>query len=308
MSNVSELRENLVDKVLELGVGEKFLEHPAFVPALSEVGSLIGQMNIIEPDKVYVSEDKGVISFEYSTKTGDKYSFKLRASEDSVSCVRVEEPHSFVGNSGNVVRQKHAIEIVSKLDDHGEVTITRNIGSVDNIDCDNKHYNLLSSVERRVYNRDGVMHERESKYYPSRKGEGYFHRVGANELLSFARWVPQYGTWNDTYESRTLLRRDKLDVATIVYHDKGRGHEYYGKVPLHQEHGLRDMYIANGFNLYPVPDVEIHPLMEDEIEAMLARESDERVANGLRKYAVGRTTYRYSSNGSGQNTNAPKVM
>lgn len=308
MSNVKELRSNLVDIVLKMGVGEKFLEHPAFIPALSEVGSLIGQMNILDPEKVFVREEDGVISFEYSTNEGDKYSFELRAGEDSISCIRVEEPHSFVGNSGSVVRQKNAIEVVSKLDEHGEVTITRNIGSVDNIDCDNKHYNLSSSIERRVYNKDGVMHERESKYYPSRKGEGYFHRVGANELLSFARWVPQYETWNDTYESRTLLRRDKLDVATIVYQDRSRGHEYYGKVPLHQEHGLRDMYIANGYNIYPVPEVVIHPLMESEIEAMLARESDVRVAEGLRKYAVGRTTYKYSSNGDGQNSNSPKVM
>ena len=35
--------------------------------------------------------------------------------------------------------------------------------------------------------------------------------------------------------------------------------------------------------------------MESEIEAMIARENDERVGNGLRKYAVGRSSYSYSS-------------
>ena len=307
MSNVSELRENLVDKVLELGVGGEFLAHPAFIPALAEVSSLIGQMNIMDLEKTYVKEENGKISFEYTEPGGDKYSFELKASEDSISCIRVEEPHSFVGNSGDVVRQRNAIEIISKLDGE-EVVITTNFGSVNNIGCDNKHYNLASSVERRVYDKHGVMHERESKYYEPRRGEGYFHRVGANELLSFARWVPHYSSWNDTYTARTLLRRDKLDVATIVYEDRDRGHSYTGKVPLHQEHGLRDMYIANGYNLWPVPEVNIHPLMESEIETMIARESDPRVAEGLRKYAEGRTTYRYSSNGDGQNTNSPKVM
>ena len=306
MSNVADLRENLVDKVLGLGVGGNFLEHPAFVPALSEVSSLIGQMNIFEPERVFVNEDKGVLSFEYSTPEGDKYSFELRASENQISCVRVEEPHSFVGNSGNVVRQKNAVEILSKLDG-SEVTITRNVGLMDNIGCDNKHYNLGSSIERRVYDKHGVMRERESKYYDSRKGEGYFHRVGADELLSYSRWVPQYAAWNDRYTSRTLLSRDTLDVARIVYQDRNSGHEYYGKVPLHQEHGLRDMYIANGFNTYPVPPVTIHPLMESEVEAMIARESDSRVAEGLRKYAEGRTSYSYSSGGE-ESSNKPKYM
>lgn len=307
MSNVNELRENLVDRVLELGVGEKFLEHPAFIPTLSEVSSLIGQMNISDPEKVYVSETDGVVSFEYTSEVGDKYSFELKAGENSISCVRVEEPHSFVGNSGSVVRQKNAIEIISKLDEYGHVTITKNIGGIDNIDCDNKHYNMSSSVETCMYDKDGVMYEREHKYYGARKGEGYFHRVGANELLNLARWIGYYGD-KMPYSARTKLVRDTLDVATIVYHDRDRGHEYYGKVPLHQEHGLRDMYIANGYNFWPVPEVNIHPLMESEIEAMLARESDPRVAEGLRKYAEGRTTYRYSSNGDGQNTNSPKVM
>lgn len=308
MSSVRELSSNLVDRVLELGVGGKFLEHPAFISALSEVGSLIRQMNISEPEKVMVRENNGVISFQYATSEGDNYSFELKASEDSISCVRVEEPHSYVGNSGSVVRQKHAIEIISKLDEYGQVTVTKNIGSIDNVDCeDNMHYNMTSSVETCVYNRDGVMSEREYRYYGSRKGEGYFHRVGANELLNLARRIEPYGD-RMPYSSRTKLVRDKLDVATIVYDDRDSGHEYYGKVPLYQEHGLRDMHVANGYNLYPVPNVEIYPLMESEIDQMLARESDPRVAEGLKKYAVGRTTYRYSSNGDGQNTNAPKVM
>lgn len=307
MSNVNELRENLVDRVLELGVGEKFLAHPAFIPTLARVSSLIGQMNISEPEKVLVSEKDGVVSFEYAAKDGDKYSFELRVGENSVSCVRVEEPHSFVGNSGSVVRQKNAIEIVSKLDEYGQVTITKNIGGIDNVGCDNMHYNMSSSVEECLYDKDGIMYETEHKYYGSRKGEGYFHRVGANELLNLSRWISHYGN-NMPYSSRTKLVRDKLDVATIVYHDRDNGHEYYGKVPLHQEHGLSEMKIANGYNFWPFPEVNIHPLMESEVDAMIARESDYRVAEGLRKYAVGRTTYRYSSNGDGQNTNAPRVM
>ena len=55
MSNVRELRHDLVDKVLELGVGAEFLEHPAFIPVLGEVDSLLSSMNFADPDRVHVS-------------------------------------------------------------------------------------------------------------------------------------------------------------------------------------------------------------------------------------------------------------
>lgn len=308
MSNVRELRKNLVDKVCELGVGSAFVSHPAFIPVLSGISGLISNMNVSDPDNVHVREHEGMIAFDYKNSAGDTYSFELTAGDDFIKCIRVEEPHSYVGNSGSVVRQKHAIEKVAKVDDYGSVTIVTNFGSMDNIDCDNHHYNMSSSVETCVYDRNGVMHERESKHYGSRKGEGYFHRVGANELLCYSRWAPQYDRWNSTVTSRTLLRREKLDTARIVYEDKSTNHKHYGVVPLDQQHGLRDMFIANGYNTYPVPEVTIHPLMQAEVDAMIARESDERVAEGLKEYAVGRTTYSYSSGSGKKAAVAVRVM
>ena len=308
MSNVSELRKDLVDKVCNLGVGSAFVSHPAFIAALSGIDGLIGNMNISNSDSVHVREHDGMIAFDYTDSAGDKYSFELTAGEDFVKCVRVEEPHSFVGNSGSVVRQKNAVEKVAKIDDYGSVTITTNFGAMDNVDCDNVHYNMSSSVETCGYDRNGVMHERESKHYGTRKGEGYFHRVGANELLCYSRWAPQYDRWNSTVTSRTLLRREKLDTARIVYEDKATNHKHYGVVPLDQQHGLRDMFIANGYNTFPVPDVTIHPLMQAEVDAMIARESDIRVAEGLKEYAVGRTTYSYSSGNGNKASVAVKVM
>jgi methyl-accepting chemotaxis protein len=51
MSNVRELRHDLVDKVLELGVGAEFLEHPAFIPVLGEVDSLLSSISSINATK-----------------------------------------------------------------------------------------------------------------------------------------------------------------------------------------------------------------------------------------------------------------
>lgn len=308
MSNVMEFRKDVTGSLIDLGIGDALAGHPAFIPVAKAVDGLIGNMNISDPEKVSIREEDGKLKFDYTNSAGDRYSFELTAGKGFVKCVRVEEPHSYVGNSGSVVRQKHAIEKVAKVDDYGDVTITTNFGSIDNVGCDNLHYNMNSSVETCEYNRNGVMHRRESRHYNSRMGEGYFHRVGADELLSYARWAPQYDPWNRTCTSRTLLNREKLDCARVVYEEKNTGHSHYGVVPLDQQHGLRDMCIANGYNTYPVPDVTIYPLMQAEVDAMIAREADERVANGLREYAVGRTTYSYSSNNGNKASVAVRVM
>lgn len=305
MSSIVELRENIVDKVIDLGVSLDFLENPAFVVALAEVNNLISQMNIEDPGVVLVDESNDSLSFTYTSSSGDNYKMDISCPDSkTVKCVRVEEPHSFVGESGNVVRQKNVVEQVAKLDEHGGVTLFTNCGSIDNVDCDNHHYNMNSSVERRVYTTRGVMYEREHKNYATRKGEGYFHRVGADEMLLLARQAFDYGPWADSYDKRSLLVRELLDTARLVYDDRRTGNDYYGVVPLHQEHGLRDMFIANGYNTFPVADVEIHPLMEGEIAEMIARESNPKVAEGLKYFANGRTSYYYTSNESGEYSGA----
>lgn len=296
MSSVVELRDNIVDKVVELGVCLDFLENPAFITALSEINGFIEEMHIEDPGVVLVDKSNGYYSFGYINPAGDKYKMGISCpDEKTVKCVKELETHSFAGEDGNVVRHKNVVEQIAKLGDHGEVIIITNTGSVDNICCDNHHYNMNNSVDRRVYTKRGVMYEREHKVYATRKGEGYFHRVGAKEMLLLARQAFDYGPWSDTYNKRTLLRREMIDTARLTYEDRGKENNYFGVVPLNRSNSLKDLVIEQEYNVFPMKEVEIPALTEGEIADILAREKDPKIAEGLGFFAQGRTSYTYSS-------------
>ena len=296
MSSVMDLKNNIVDKVLELGADLKFLENPAFVTALAEVNYFISEINMEDLSVVLLDKSNSSLSFNYNSLDGDTYKVELSCPDNkTIKFVKLVELHSFVGDEGYVVRQKNVMEQIATLGEHGEVIIVTNKGAIDNIGCDNHHYNMNNSVERRVYTKRGVMYEREHKVYATRKGEGYFHRVGAKEMLLLARQAFDYGPWSDTYNRRTLLRREMLDTARLVYENRGNESNYYGVVPLHKGNSLKDLVIDGEYNKYPMKDVEIPALTEGEVAELLARETDEKIAEGLGFFAQGRTTYTYKS-------------
>lgn len=296
MSSVMDLKNNIVDKVLELGADLKFLENPAFVTALAEVNYFISEINMEDLSVVLLDKSNSSLSFNYNSLDGDTYKVELSCPDNkTIKFVKLVELHSFVGDEGYVVRQKNVMEQIATLGEHGEVIIVTNKGAIDNIGCDNHHYNMNNSVERRVYTKRGVMYERENKNYATRKGEGYFHRVGAKEMLLLARQAFEYGPWADTYNKRTLLRREMFDTARLNYEDRAKDNHYYGVVPLSKENSLKDLFIAKEYNYYPMIDVKIEPLTEEEINNIISKESNELIAEGLRYFANGRTSYSYSS-------------
>ena len=296
MSSVMDLKNNIVDKVLELGADIKFLENPAFVAALAEVNYFISEINIEDLNVVLLDKSNSSLSFNYDSVDNDNYKVELSCPDSkTIKFIKLVELHSFVGEGNQVVRQKNVVEQIATLGEHGEVIIVTNKGAIDNIGCDNHHYNMNNSVERRVYTKRGVMYERENKNYATRKGEGYFHRVGAKEMLLLARQAFEYGPWADTYNKRTLLRREMFDTARLNYEDRGKDNHYYGVVPLSKENSLKDLLIAKEYNYYPMIDVKIEPLTEEEINNIISKESNELTAEGLRYFANGRTSYSYSS-------------
>ena len=296
MSSVLELKENIVDEVLELGAKIGFLENPAFTVALAEVNAYIKEVGMEDPSVILVDSSNETLSFSYTAGDGDKYKFDLSCpDENTVRFIRIDEPHTYVGMSGSVVRKKSALEHIIKLEEHGDVVVITNKGAIDNVGCDNHHYNMTNYVEKRVYTQRGVMYEREIKTYPVRKGEGYFHRVGVKEMLLLARQAFDYGPWADKFEKRTFLRREMIDTAKLVYEDRKNENNYVGIVPLKSEGSLRDLVIADEYNTYPMKDVVIPALTEAEVADLLAREANEKVAEGLGYFAQGRTSYCYNS-------------
>lgn len=294
--SVKELRGKLIERVIGLGVDKSFLENPAFASAISQIDSLIGQMNMFEAaETVTVKEENGNISFDWTSPVGDKYSMSISSSSpETFRCVRTEENKSFIDTNGQNIRQKNVIEEVATIDKFGSITLTTNGSIVDNIDCKIGKCNNYTWSEKKCYTSNGVMRDREYKSFARGELSVDFDRAEIDSMLFIPRQAFDFGVWHDKYESRTLLVRDKLDTAKIISEDRTKGIKYSAIAPLNQEHGLRDMALLGGYGPYP-QNVVIPPLSQEEIEVMIQRESNPKVAEGLREYAVGRNTYSYNS-------------
>lgn len=294
--SVKELRGKLIERVIGLGVDKSFLENPAFASAISQIDSLIGQMNMFEAaETVTVKEENGNISFNWTSPVGDKYSMSISSSSpETFRCVRTEENKSFIDTNGQSIRQKNVVEEVATIDKFGSITLTTNGSIVDNIDCRIGKCNNSTWSEKKCYTSNGVMRDREYKRFARGELSVDFDRAEIDSMLFIPRQAFDFGFWHDKYESRTLLVRDKLDTAKIISEDRTKGIKYSAIAPLNQEHGLRDMALLGGYGPYP-QNVVIPPLSQEEIEVMIQRESNLKVAEGLREYAVGRNTYSYNS-------------
>ena len=288
--SVKELRDKLIERVIGLGVDKSFLENPAFASAISQIDNLIGQMNMFEAaEAVTVKEENGNISFDWTSPVGDK------SSPETFRCVRTEEKKSFIDTNGQSIKRKNVVEEVATIDKSGSITLTTNSSIVDNIDCRIGKCNNYTWSEKKCYTSNGVMRDREYKSFARGELSVDFDRAEIDSMLFIPRQAFDFGVWHDKYESRTLLVRDKLDTAKIISEDRTKGIKYSAITPLNQEHGLRDMAaLLDGYGPYP-QNVVIPPLSQEEIEVMIQRESNPKVAEGLREYAVGRNTYSYNS-------------
>lgn len=293
---VEELRNKLSEHIIGLGIDKSFLENPAFSSAISQIGGLISQMGMSESIRtVTAKEENGKISFDFVSPYGEKYSMSISSSSPKTfRCVRTKEEKPFIGLNGQSIREKDVIEEVATIDEYGFITLTTNGSRVNNIDCKIDECNNSTWSEKKYYTSNGVMRDREYKGFTKGKLSETFDRASIDSMLHIPRQAFDSGFWNDKYESRTLLVRDKLDTARILSEDKKRGIRYSAITPLNQEHGLRDMILLGGYDLYP-QNVVIPPLSQEEIEAMIQSESNPKVAEGLREYAIGRNTYSYDS-------------
>ena len=294
--SVKELREKLDEKISGLGINPKFKENPAYASALAEIESLISQMNMFEAAEVVtVREEEGKISFDWTSTVGEKYSMSISSSSpETFRCIRTEEKKPFIGTNGQTIREKNVVEEVATIDKSGFITLTTNGSMIDNIDCGVGKCNNSTWAEKKYYTSNGVMRDREYKGFARGELTEDFDRTRVDSMLYIPRQAFDFGFWHDKYETRTLLTREKLDTARIVSEDKAKGIRYNATTPLNQEHGLRDMVLPGGYDPYP-QDVVIPPLSKEQIEEMIQRESNPKVAEGLRAYAVDRENYYYNS-------------
>lgn len=294
--SVQELKEKLAEKIFGLGLDPRFQENPAYTAALEGIESLISEMNMFEAAKdVTAKQDGGTIFFTWTSTTDVKYTLSISSSSpETFSCIRTEERSPFIGTNGQTIKEKNVIEKVATIDKSGFITLTTNGSMINNIDCGVGKCNNSTWAEKKYYTSYGVMRDREYKGFSTGELTEDFDKAQIGSMLFVPRQAFNFGTYHNSYETRTLLTREKLDTARIISEDKTKGIRYNATTPLNQEYGLRDMVLYGGYDPFP-QNVIISPLSPEQIEAIIQRESNPKVAEGLRIYAKGRENYYYNS-------------
>lgn len=287
-SNLHDLQENFFEKVSGLGINSKFMENPAYASVLGQIGELISEMHVEDAEKVYVDEEEGKISFKFVSPDRTNYSMSISANgENTITCFRTIEE-----KFGDVNRQKEFVEMVATLDDStGSIELVTNGAMVDNAAKEGSS-NCYNWAEKASYTPYGIMQKREYKNFNRAEKNMHFDSITSNNALTESKNAFNIG--NSYYSTRTLLTREKLDVARIHFEDKKAGLEYSSMVELNREHGLRNMVLPGGD---PMPEeVIIPPISVMEIDKMIESEHNPKVEQGLREYAKDREMFYYNSN------------
>lgn len=310
--NVRELKENLGQKISELGIDERLKENPAFEVLIGNIQNLINQSNMDNFTEQYVtiSEENGRISFEYNSHENGKYSFALFKSEwprglhseSEVICQVTKEKSNFVKGVPYPIQEKEVIEERAVVDKFGFVTHDTNKSKLSNIPpngiehCMNIESKYCTeSADRQIYTSDGVMIEKAFKSYVDRYFDSHvsIDKMHANAMLMGPRSVLDGGDWySNDYDYGMKMYRDKFDTAKIKIDGKKQDCKYNAIVPLTKEQGLGNMIIPNELS----EEIEIMPMSKEEIDRIIEQEPNEKVKEGLRKYAKGRENYYYNSN------------
>ena len=178
------------------------------------------------------------------------------------------------------IDEKHINEMIAKVDDSGNLIISENFSLLDNENCSDKEVNNFTTSERKTFNKNGIMIEREFKSFGENKLQENINDVKIDSALYIPRSAFELASdFNNNYIERTLLRREMLDTARLIYKDNLNNIEYQTTVKLNEYNGLKNMSIQ-GYQDYP-EDIVISPISKFEIE-----QKKERVKSGIENMEV----------------------
>jgi len=292
-----ELRNNLFDKVNKIGISQKLKENPSFQDVIYSIEGKIDTMNVgINSKDIEVTEDNKNISFEYNF-LGKKYNLLIsNINENEIRCLKVLNQKQDRENINGYyqIDENHINEMIAKVDDSGNLIISENFSLLDNENCSDKEVNNFTTSERKTFNKNGIMIEREFKSFGENKLQENINDVKIDSALYIPRSAFELASdFNNNYIERTLLRREMLDTARLIYKDNLNNIEYQTTVKLNEYNGLKNMSIQ-GYQDYP-EDIVISPISKFEIEQKIIREENTKVQEGLREFSIGREEYNYNS-------------
>lgn len=295
MSNkVSELRNNLTEKLIKMSFDSKLIENPSFSSMISQFIGVIISMNLGEKaNDVLVTQEDEMVNFKYD---GENSSYKITISvlsNNSFKYFLEEEKKPWRAIDGKYVREKIISEGIAEVNENGNSTLQANYGYLNDFNCSERDCNVSDAARRIVYDVNGIEIERSYLAHDTYKQIFSIDDLPYSSILNNARQAFNIGSFaSNNYSYREIVRRDKFDTARISIDDKSQNKKYSSIVQLNGEHGYQSMFVAG--NSYGPRT--IMNLSECQIEDILSREKNEKVRAGLMEYAQGRDVYFYSSN------------
>ena len=293
-TTIKELKENLEEKIFDLGINPKMIKNPAYVDVLKEIKELF--FNIFldsDNDELKVQIENNKLLFEHTYPNQKRYFITITCiSPNVINCTYAAEQKPYQGFDKLEIKQKTYVEKKIDFLKDESITISTNGADIDNFDCQKNDSNISSWSKKECYNKYGIMDERYYKEYKTPNIQIPYDKININLALNDPREAFTINNWeNDSFTTRTQLIREKIDVARLIKEDKEKGILYSANVILNKDISLRYMSVLSS---KLEDEVTISPLAKEEIDKMIEQE-DNKVQEGLRIYAVDRDKYSYDS-------------
>lgn len=290
---VKEFMENFEEKIDNLGINPMFKENPAYPILLVKFKNLIGLMNILNDENVFVKQEDKTISFKHQSSNGDKNTISFFCPDaNTFECINFceKEPRK---TTENVLREKSVCDRIIRIDP--------SIKFIDYYENNSKVYGnykrgikIEAFAEHDHYIPGGIVSNKEARTFDTFLSNNTYDSYGQSNML----YIPANlikGFYSNYYNSREIMIRDQLDVAKYTRWEKRNGQDkivYSIKTPLSTENGLMDMYQIGGG---PYREMEIQPLSKERIERLIKMHVNPKTQDALRQFAKDRDKFYYNS-------------
>ncbi len=294
---VKELKSDILSKLISLGISPNYKDTPATSSALAEINSLLESLGTDDSiDEIEMNQDGNKLYFAYRDESDVLYAIGLTVFDPNYfRCVYIKEEQKINLEAGPYTKRT-AIEKDVVLEDNNYISIFTSGSAIDDLYCDLNccNNNVWSEFER--YSSTGVMLTKEEINYGRAKLNENIHDASVSSMLYIphkAKFAPDV-TVRNLERKRIVISREYLDTAYLYIENKDNSTRFYSKVPLNQEHGLRDMEIDEAYEKCP-KEVFIPPLENWEIDLIITSEKNPNVQEGLKYLAIGRDSFTYDS-------------
>ena len=292
---MNELKEILRKKMYELELSDKFKSNPAFEKVVRDINDIFLQRMV--PNDVQIEGNEKTINFDWvDSITKEAATIRLSMTgPDTLKYITISKAPSYleeeyIGNRNNYK------ECTVTGEEDGAITIESNSSFiVNNRDNPLTESKCLFSRGVSKFTSDGILKEEELIYFPEMILETNAEKMSLEEsLMPIRTMASNPKLLEESYSLKEHLIRDKFDTAQVLYENRDLDYKFIGKSRLDINRSLGNMVLPYEIGAGEF-EKEILPMSPWEIEKIINKEQNEKIKEGLKKYAEGREDYYYNT-------------